>query len=114
VIDLEEGAPLLFANGEKGIVLDGFTPRIVDLAEVSADDCWVHDPTDKIKASILSRFFDYSVEKGALPRPFGIFFKEDRPTYEQVLEEQLKEHEEEEADLDQLLSGPNWWKIGAN
>lgn len=112
VIDLEEGAPLLFANGEKGIVLDGFTPRIVDLGEVSADDCWVHDPADKIKASILSRFFDYSVEKGELPRPFGIFYREDRPTYEQVLEEQLKEHAHEEADLDNLLSGPNWWKIG--
>jgi 2-oxoglutarate ferredoxin oxidoreductase subunit beta len=113
VIDLEDGKPLIFANGEKGIVLDGFTPQIVELDEISPDDCWVHDTSDKIKASILSKFFDYSVEKGDLPRPFGIFYKEDRPTYEEVLEAQLKEHANEEADLDKLLSGSNWWNIKA-
>ncbi len=111
VINLEIGKPLTFSNDTKGIVLDGFTPRVVSLDEISVDDCWIHDPSDKIKASILSRFFDYSIERGSLPRPFGIFYQEDRPTYEQVLEDQLAEHSDEPADLDELLSGPNYWEI---
>ncbi|MCA6078343.1 2-oxoacid:ferredoxin oxidoreductase subunit beta [Fulvivirga sedimenti] len=111
VINLVTGEPLTFSNGNKGIVLDGFTPRVVDLDVNSVNDCWIHDPSDKIKASILSRFFDYSIERGSLPRPFGIFYQEDRPTYEQVLEDQLKEHSHEPADLDALLSGSNSWEI---
>ena len=111
VINLETGKPLTFSNETKGIVLDGFTPRVVDLDTISVEDCWIHDPSDKIKASILSRFFDYSIERGSLPRPFGIFYQEDRPTYEQVLEDQLEEHSHETADLDALLSGQNSWEI---
>lgn len=112
VIDLEADKPLVFGKGQKGIVLDGFTPRIVDLGEVSENDCWIHDPADKIKASILARFFDYSVVKGQLPRPFGVFYQETRATYEQVLEDQLRDHAHETADLDELLRGPNWWTVG--
>ncbi len=39
-IFLEQGKPLLFgANNEKGIRLDGFTPRVVNLSDgFSADD----------------------------------------------------------------------------
>src|ERR1043165_303007 len=41
---LEQGKPLVFADGTKGIKLDGFKPVIVDLAEgVSKDDLWIHD-----------------------------------------------------------------------
>ena len=38
---LEQGQPLLFgANKEKGIRLDGFTPKVVTIGEgISADDC---------------------------------------------------------------------------
>jgi 2-oxoglutarate ferredoxin oxidoreductase subunit beta len=111
VINLEHDQPLTFSNGTKGIVLDGFTPKIVDLEEVSVNDCWVHDKTDRIKASILSKFFDYSVERGNLPRPFGLFYEEERPTYEKVLEDQIREHSGEPADLDALLSGSNYWEV---
>ena len=111
VINLEAGQPLTFSNGKKGIVLDGFTPTVVELEEVSVNDCWIHDPSDRIKASILSKFFDYSIERGSLPRPFGIFYQEERPTYEQVLEEQINEHRTETADLDELLSGGSSWEV---
>jgi 2-oxoglutarate ferredoxin oxidoreductase subunit beta len=111
VVNLEEGKPLVFAGGTKGIKLDGFTPKVVDLQEVSADDCWIHDPSDKIKASILSSFFDYSLERGDLPRPFGVFYKHDRACYEDVLEHQLDEHKNDPTDLDELLSGGNCWEV---
>ena len=107
----EAGKPLTFSNGGRGIVLDGFSPQVVDLGEVSENDCWIHDPSDKIKASILSRFFDYTVVRGDLPRPFGIFYQHSRPSYEEVLEQQIRDHLHEKADLDALLSGPNSWEI---
>src|SRR5512146_1045022 len=42
---LEHGKPLVFgANGDKGIKLDGFTPKVVNLDEgTSKDDLWIHD-----------------------------------------------------------------------
>jgi 2-oxoglutarate ferredoxin oxidoreductase subunit beta len=111
VINLVEGEPLVFSKGTKGIKLDGFTPKVINLDDASIDECWIHDPADKIKASILSRFFDYSVERGDLPRPFGIFYQTDRPTYENVLEGQIVKRQSEPADLDELLSGNNFWHI---
>ncbi|MDH5366447.1 MAG: 2-oxoacid:ferredoxin oxidoreductase subunit beta [Cyclobacteriaceae bacterium] len=111
VINLIENEPLLFENGKKGIKLDGFTPKVISIEESGVDDCWVHDPNDKIKASILSRFFDYGMEKGELPRPFGVFYKKNRACYENVLETQIQDHQNKNADLDQLLSGDNYWEI---
>jgi 2-oxoglutarate ferredoxin oxidoreductase subunit beta len=57
---LEQGKPLLFGvNKEKGIKLDGFTPKVVNLDQGdSADDCWMHDENDMYKAQILVRIFD--------------------------------------------------------
>src|SRR5690606_35270559 len=57
---VEHGKPLIFANGTKGIKLDGMTPVIVDLAagEASVNDLWVHVENDNFKASILVRLFE--------------------------------------------------------
>ena len=112
MINLVAGEPLTFANGSKGIKLEGFMPVVVSLDEITADECWIHDPSDRIKASILARFFDYSVEKGKLPRPFGVFYQADRPTYEEVLVGQIEEHLHKPANLNALLAGENSWEIG--
>ncbi|MEJ2005123.1 MAG: 2-oxoacid:ferredoxin oxidoreductase subunit beta, partial [Cyclobacteriaceae bacterium] len=82
-----------------------------DLNQVSVDDCWIHAKTDRIKASILSKFFDYTIQRGCLPRPFGVFYQEDRPAYEEVLENQIKRFSREPANLDELLSGSNYWEV---
>ncbi len=72
---VETGKPLLFGEGQsKGIKLDGFTPRVVDLTSgESANDLWIHDEKDRVKAQILSRFFDDPKKEDHLPRPFSIF-----------------------------------------
>ncbi|MBL6447836.1 2-oxoacid:ferredoxin oxidoreductase subunit beta [Fulvivirga sp. 29W222] len=109
---LEEGKPLTFAKETKGIKLDGFKPIVVSLEENSADECWIHNPQDKIKASILSSFFEYDMNQGPLPRPFGVFYQSERPTYEDLLTEQIEEHKKKgNSDLDKLLSGENVWEI---
>lgn len=109
-IFVEHGKPLVFgANSELGIVLDGFTPRVVNVAETSPNDLWIHDETNRDKANILVRFFD----NDALPRPFGVLYTHDRPCYEDQLNAQMAEALELKGagNLNDLLKGKNTWTI---
>ncbi|HNP47191.1 MAG TPA: 2-oxoacid:ferredoxin oxidoreductase subunit beta [Bacteroidia bacterium] len=112
---MESGKPLIFGeNSDKGIKLDGFTPVVVNLGEgVSANDCWIHDERDRVKAGILSRFFDNPKNPNHLPRPFGVFYVEDRGCYEEKLQQQLTEAKSKkgDGDLDALLRGRETWTI---
>lgn len=110
---LEHGQPLVFgAEGKKGIRLDGFTPVVVSLDEYSADDLWVHDQNDRVKAGILSHFGDPRVAEG-LPRAFGVFFEEQRYTYEDAMHDQLADAEAKKGpgDLDALIRGNHTWTV---
>ena len=113
---LEQGKPLVFgADEDKGIVLDGFQAKIVSLTDgnTSLDDLWIHDEKDRNKANILVRFFDNNAsDANALPRPFGVFYQEDRNTYEDGLTAQLKKEVELKGspDLNKLLAGANTWE----
>jgi 2-oxoglutarate ferredoxin oxidoreductase subunit beta len=110
---VDHGQPLVFgANKNKGIKLDGFKPVIVELEGNSLNDLWIHDETDRVKASILTRFFDNPATEGHLPRPFGVFYTENRFTYEEAMEQQLEEAKAKgEGDLDALLRGKNTWTV---
>lgn len=114
VVFLKEGEPLVFgANADKGITLDGFKPKVIDMTNGHThDECWVHDPTDRIKATILTQFFNYHEGAGDWPRPFGLFYQEDRYSYEDHMQNQLDEAAKSgDDDLDLLLSGTNPWKV---
>ncbi|MFM7770541.1 MAG: 2-oxoacid:ferredoxin oxidoreductase subunit beta, partial [Bacteroidota bacterium] len=112
---LEQGKPLVFGpNKEKGIKLDGFHPVVVDLTNgASADDCWIHDEKDFYKAQILVRMFDDPNKADHLPRPFGIFFQTERPTYEEMLDAQIEHVQTAKGlgNLDKLLRGNETWTI---
>lgn len=111
---LEHGQPLVYGqNMDKGIKLDGFTPVIIDLNDASKDECWIHDEHDHVKASILTRFFDDPRFGLELPRPFGVFYSEDRPCYEDALAEQISRAKtaKGEGDLDKLLAGSATWEV---
>jgi 2-oxoglutarate ferredoxin oxidoreductase subunit beta len=112
---LEDGQPLLFgADRDKGIKLDGFHPVVVDLSEdISTDDLWIHDQSDRIKAGILTRMFNNTGPGDVFPRPFGVFYKEDRPRYEDQFIDQISQAIEKngEGDLDDLIRGNNTWTI---
>ncbi|NCX94885.1 MAG: 2-oxoacid:ferredoxin oxidoreductase subunit beta [Chitinophagia bacterium] len=110
---LEHGAPLLFGNDRsKGIRLDGTMPQIVDLNEgtYSQTDLWIHDESDKTKANLLARFPDFDLP---LPRPFGVFYAELRPTYEDLLNEQANEliAKKGKPMLNKILAGEKTWTV---
>lgn len=111
---LEHQKPLVFGeNNSKGIKLDGFKPVIVDLNESSLNDLWIHDERDRTKASILARFFNSPNDVDFLPRPFGVFYEEDRPCYEEELQQQINDAitKKGKGDLDKLLAGNDTWVI---
>ncbi|HTM65034.1 MAG TPA: 2-oxoacid:ferredoxin oxidoreductase subunit beta [Flavipsychrobacter sp.] len=115
VLFLEHGQPLIYgAEKDKGIILDGYKPKLVNLNDgYSADDLWIHDEHDFFKAQILTRFFDDPHTEGHFPRPFGVFFETDRATYEDQLNLQLEEITavKGKGDLDKLLEGKETWVI---
>jgi len=84
---LEHGEPLVYDEGAKGLRLDGFRLEAVDLTsgQWSIDDCLVYDETSRELAGILSRMF-WSED---LPQPFGVFYREERETYEEQLQNQI-------------------------
>ncbi len=113
-IMVENGKPLIFGeSADKGIKLDGFKPVVVNLSDVSANDLWIHDETDQVKANMLARFFNKPTDENALPRPFGVFYTEERFCYEDALAAQITDAiaTKGKGNLDALISGKNTWTI---
>jgi 2-oxoglutarate ferredoxin oxidoreductase subunit beta len=113
-IFLQEGEPLIFGDEhELGIRLNGMKPEVVNLSDASKDDLWIHDSKDMGKALLLTRMFDDPRKSNALPRPFGVFYQEDRYLYEEVMQEQINRAKEVkgDGDLDQLIRGRHTWKV---
>src|SRR5690606_22540292 len=111
---LEQGQPLIFgANKDKGIRMDGYKPQLVSLSEYSAADLWIHDETDIYKAQMLIRLFDDPHVEGHFPRPFGVFYATERPTYEDKMAMQLEEviALKGGGNLNKLLEGKETWTI---
>ena len=113
VVYLEHGKPLLFGKQkEKGIRLNGFTPEVVSLAAgaYSAGDLLVHDENDSTLAFILANM----IQNPDLPRPMGVFVEQNRPTYEEQMQDQMARARSRrgEGDLQKLLDGDETWVIG--
>ncbi len=108
---LEHGKPLVFEEGRKGIRLDGFRPEVIDLTDGrwSIDDCLVYDETNRELAQIMARIFF----RPDLPQPFGVFYREERPTYEDLLHRQIAEvtARKGKGDLQALLRSGDTWVI---
>ncbi len=109
---LEHGKPLVFGKTHnKGIVLDGYTPKVVnlDLGEYSVNDLLIHNERDSTLALILANM-TYSEE---LPRPMGVLQAIERAPYEERVENQIR-HEIEvkgEGNLQSLLTGDSSWLV---
>lgn len=115
-INLMHQQPLVFDNGSKGIRLDGFKPEVVSLKDgtFSLNDLWIHDEQDYIKASMLTRFFDMPNNQtiDVLPRPIGVLYAINKPTYNELLENQIVDAKANKmADLDALIKGSETWQV---
>ena len=113
VLLLEHGQPMTFGAKEtpKGIRMNGTNLEVVSLEEGSgftAEDCLVHDRHNKVLAGMLVQL-DYP----EFPVPMGVLYQEDRPTYDEAFQEQLRYAETIKPDtsLQDLLSAGNTWTV---
>ena len=108
---LEDGQPMTFASGTKGLRLDGLRLEVVDLegSRWSTSDCLVHDKTDRQLAWLLGQLF----EDTERPRPFGVIFEDERPSFEELVHEQIDEvqHQHGKGDLQSLFEQGSTWSI---
>ena len=106
---LENGKPLKFGKDlSKGIILENFEPKIIDITEdTDKSKLWIHDETSILKAQILARF-NFDEEFSDFPRPFGVFYKKNRASYEETFTNQV---EKNKPDMQQILNGNITWTV---
>jgi 2-oxoglutarate/2-oxoacid ferredoxin oxidoreductase subunit beta len=89
VLYLEHGKPMVFGKERnKGIRMNGAHPEIVTIGEngITENDLLVHDIylKDPSVAFMLAR-----MEQPEFPQPVGIFRAIERPTYEEMMDDQI-------------------------
>ena len=108
---LEDGKPMLFAGGAKGLRLaeGGLALEVV---EVDGED-WegagvlVHDVTNRMVAHLLAE-----LEFGDFPMPLGVLYDDPRPTFESgVIAERERATKGKEANLARLLGSGQTWTV---
>jgi 2-oxoglutarate/2-oxoacid ferredoxin oxidoreductase subunit beta len=109
VVEIEHGKPLRFGKSkEKGIVLDQqLRPKIVRVDEVGEDELYVHDEQSDLSAVLISRL-------GApdFPTPIGVFRAVERPSYDQLLNQQVERASAGNRTTVQDLLDVGAWTIG--
>ena len=108
---LEDGEPMIFGpENNLGIILDGFRLKVVEIGkDYSVDDILVHNVKDKNLANLISEM-TYDEE---LPVPFGVFYKKEKLTYEDMMIDQIKDSIKlkGEPDLQALINGQEIWEV---
>jgi len=109
VIELKHGAPMVFAKGTKGIKLDGFTAKVVDMEKHSLDDLLVHDETNLDLAHIIANWTTHPT----LPEPIGVIYSVDKPTYNSEMTAQVDSAIKARGagKVQDLLNAGDTWKV---
>ena len=109
---LEDSKPLIFGkNRDKAIALNGFKTEIVDLAGVKdQSNLLIHrenDPSPNY-AYLLTQ-----MEYPEMPVPFGIFRCIEKPTYDEMLNDQVRLSVEKngKGNLEKILYTEDVWTI---
>ena len=113
VLYLEHGKPMVFGkNRDKGIRMNGALPEVVTIGEngVTENDLLVHDINlnDPSVAFMLAR-----MEQPDFPQPVGIFRTIDRPTYEDMMIDQIDASVAKfgPGNLEKLLNSGDTWVV---
>ena len=109
VIVIEEGQPMIFGKEkDKGLILDGAKFKVVSIGDdYSIDDILIHNPEDRNLGLMLSEMtYDEN-----LPVPIGIFYKEIKPTYDEMMSEQINKARKNKMDLQSIIKGTNSWIV---
>jgi 2-oxoglutarate ferredoxin oxidoreductase subunit beta len=111
MMKLEDGKPMLYGKDhEKGLRLNGLTPEAVQLGNgVSEKDILVHDEgaESAIPAYLLAK-----LDEEDFPVPVGVFRAVERPTFENLLLEQVTEAQKKQTrSLEELFRSADTWTV---
>jgi len=105
-IYLRNGERMVFgADGDKGLAWDS----CMDWKVVGADDdaVLVHDETNVMQALALSR-----ISGEGMPKPLGVIYAVERPSYDRLLNEQVKaQRQAKGGTLQELLESGGTWTV---
>ena len=108
---LVHGKPMIFGKeSNKGMRLAGSKLEVVVIGETSSmDDILVHDESNKIQGLLLSEL----THKDGFPTPIGVIYREDKPTYENLMYNQMDKaiKLQGEGDLNTLFRSGHTWKV---
>lgn len=110
---LKQGEPMIFGkNRDKGIRINGLKPEVVEIGKdgITEADILVHDATleDPTISFMLTR-----MDWPEFPVPVGVIRDIQRPTYNDLLTEQIEKAVETqgEGDLDALFRQGDVWEV---
>ncbi|MGL1903806.1 MAG: 2-oxoacid:ferredoxin oxidoreductase subunit beta [Fibrobacterales bacterium] len=108
---LEHGKPMLFGeDNAKGVILDGLTPKVVDVTDANKDQILIHNTHDVtgVISGMLAQF-----QYPEFPVPVGVFRSIEKPTYGDMLNGQIKDAQDNTGvgTLDELLNEGQTWEI---
>src|SRR3989338_5595886 len=114
-IYLENGKPIIFGkNKDKGIKLNGLLPQIVDLAANPEEtkNLLVHNAKEP---SPNYSYLLTQLEYPDMPVPFGVFRDIQKPSYEEMLSEQVKTVTQKKGagNLKDILYTSEVWNVAA-
>ncbi len=108
---LEQGEPMVFDGGARGILFKDGRPQIATVGEngVTAADFAVHDAKDP---SPTRAFALAQLRLPEFPTPMGILRQVERETYDDMLTAQIDEAKaSKKADLNALLNAGSTWTV---
>jgi len=112
-IKLEQGKPLVFANGTKGIALGaGMQPEIVEVVDGDTSKLLVHDE----RGSVVYGHLLAQLVLPDFPIPMGVLYRTDKPTYDQLAHAQMNDAiaKQGPGDLSKLMYSGMVWEVGAD
>ena len=110
LLRLEDGEPMIFgAEKDKGIYLDGISPKVVKIGkDYSIDDIVVHNEQDKFIGDMLANF----TASEEFPETIGVLYCKERATYDDLMSAQMKEaqkgHKRSKGIYELLNAGDTW------
>ena len=112
VLKVEHGEPMIFGKeNDKGIHLDGTKPKVVTIGDkYSIEDILVHDETDAFIGDMLSNF----TASDTFPEPLGVLYCVERPTYDDMMVDQMKQAEKNTKgpkSVNDLLNAGDTWEV---
>lgn len=108
---LEHGKPLIFGKeSEKGIIIEGSQPRVVNVKDVGIYDIHIHnaEKSNPDYAFSLTRF-----HLPEYPVPMGVFRKVQKPIYNELFNIQINDviKEKGKGNLHNLLYSGDTWEV---